>query len=635
MKKFFVSLSLAFMSLAFAQEMKHSVQSKETIYGISKKYGISQKQLKESNPFLNSRALQVGDELVIPSKKGENYSKSDIQTDIKTLQLQDSEDENFYFKVIKPKESVYGLAKKYKVSQETINSLNPFIKERGLQVGDVVRIPKKDTPATPKKHAPLNGMYQVKAGDTVYSIAKDNGVSEADIYAANKQVQVEGLKAGSYIKIPDVSTANNIEIHENWFKYKVGKDETIFSILTKYDVTLETLLKHNPALDNGLKPGMTILVPMQEGAKVKIMGQTHEKNTQKETIQNVNASKDGEINIAWILPFYMNTPYSNKGERKVAQEFYMGAQVALEQLIRNGKKVNVKVVDAQNSKEVLGQFYNSPEIDKYDAIIGPFYQDMVEFTAQSLENKGIPVFSPVVSTERLSAYSNVYMANPRDEHAADVLIDDIAKKYNGQVIKILTTSDEKPIAEYLMASLIKRLKNPNVTIVYKTNELELETKKNTDNTETYEPEIAILASENNWLGSQFVKTITKQPADYITGFSLYFVPALDVFDGNNSRNVEALKKIGFTYTSTRMINSYGSNEKQILRAFEDKYCQKPTKYMAIGYDVVYDVVDRMDKNGRISDIKRSETRLSSKFGYDKVDNGNAKINKEIRVIRLN
>ena len=59
--------------------------------------------------------------------------------------------------------------------------------------------------------------------------------------------------------------------------------------------------------------------------------------------------------------------------------------------------------------------------------------------------------------------------------------------------------------------------------------------------------------------------------------------------------------------------------------------------MAIGYDIVTDVLDRMDQNGKISDFdaRRSETRLSSKFGYEKVEDGNAKINKELRLIRLN
>lgn len=636
MKKFFVSLSLAFMSLAFAQEMKHSVQPKETIYGISKKYGVTQQQLKNANPFLNSRGLQVGDVLVIPSK---NNAKTDVLEVQETVPVQDSEDENFYYIVIKPKESVYRLAKKYKVSQETINSLNPFIKERGLQVGDVVRVPKKDSPSVTSSKPTVEGLYHVKAGDTVYSIAQANGVSEADIYAANKKVQVEGLRAGSYIRIPDTHTANKVTIEKNWFKYKVGKNETVFSILAKYDITLEELLENNPDLKD-LQPGMVILVPVQKGANIKTYAEV---SNQKESVKSVQAEKDGEINLALMLPFYLNAPEHYTGERKVAQDFYKGARVALDELIKSGKKINIKIVDAQNDPAILSSFYNSPEIDKYDAIIGPFYQDMLEFTAQRLEKKGIPVFSPVVSSDRLSAYSNMYMATPRDEHAADILVAEIVKKYRGEKIKILTTKEEQKIADYLSAELADNLKKANIEIVYSPDNLALvEEKKSVQSNNggvaeviKFQPEIAILASENNWLGNQFVKTITSQSPEDITGFSLYFVTALDVFDASNARNVEALKKIGFTYTSSRMINSYGANEKRILQAFEDKYCEKPTKYMAIGYDVVYDVVDRMDKNGKITDAKRSETRLSSKFGYDKAENGKAKINKEIRVIRLN
>ncbi|MCK0204781.1 LysM peptidoglycan-binding domain-containing protein [Ornithobacterium rhinotracheale] len=636
MKKFFVSLSLAFMSLAFAQEMKHSVQPKETIYGISKKYGVTQQQLKNANPFLSSRGLQVGDVLVIPSK---NNAKTDVLEVQETVPVQDSEDENFYYIVIKPKGSVYRLAKKYKVSQETINSLNPFIKERGLQVGDVVRVPKKDSPSVTSSKPTVEGLYHVKAGDTVYSIAQANGVSEADIYAANKKVQVEGLRAGSYIRIPDTHTANKVTIEKNWFKYKVGKNETVFSILAKYDITLEELLENNPDLKD-LQPGMVILVPVQKGANIKTYAEV---SNQKESVKSVQAEKDGEINLALMLPFYLNAPEHYTGERKVAQDFYKGARVALDELIKSGKKINIKIVDAQNDPAILSSFYNSPEIDKYDAIIGPFYQDMLEFTAQRLEKKGIPVFSPVVSSDRLSAYSNMYMATPRDEHAADILVAEIVKKYRGEKIKILTTKEEQKIADYLSAELADNLKKANIEIVYSPDNLALvEEKKSVQSNNggvaeviKFQPEIAILASENNWLGNQFVKAITSQSPEDITGFSLYFVPALDVFDASNARNVEALKKIGFTYTSSRMINSYGANEKRILQAFEDKYCEKPTKYMAIGYDVVYDVIDRMDENGKITDAKRSETRLSSKFGYDKAENGKAKINKEIRVIRLN
>ncbi|MBV7441237.1 LysM peptidoglycan-binding domain-containing protein [Weeksellaceae bacterium TAE3-ERU29] len=629
MKKLFISVSLLLASFAFSQVRQHNVQPKETIYGISKQYGITQDALKNANPFLKNRELQVGDVLEIPGNNVYNNNQ------IESVAI-DYEDANFYYRVVKPKENVYRLAKIYSVTQESIESLNPFIQERGLQVGDVVRIAKKAN-ERPNTSAPTpEGMYEVKMGDTVYSIAKDNGVEEADIYAANKSVQVEGLKAGNFIRIPK---SKSVTIERNWFKHKVQKDETIFSLLRKYDVTLDELLKNNPELNNGLQAGMTLNVPMEKDANIIEHGKG------EVAVAVAPAFSDGEINIAWVLPFYLNKPNSFKGERKVSQEFYMGAQLALDELIKKGKKVNVKVIDAQNDKRVLSNFYDSPEIDKYDAIIGPFFQDMVEFSAKKLQKKGIPIFSPVVNSDKLIPYENVYMANPRDEYAADILVEDIIKKYKGQVIKILTTIDERDMAVYLSDEIGKKIKNVNLSIVYNPDDLQLiENKKittfpdgTTEETVTYQPEIAILVSENNAVGDRFVEVITKQNPDDISGFSLYFVPALDVFNANNAKNIEALKKIGFEYTTSRMINSYGTTEKKVLKAFEDKYCQKPTRYMALGYDVVYDVVDRMDNSGKISDFdaKRSETRLSSKFGYQTVDNGKAKINKEIRVIKLN
>ena len=638
MKKLFISASLLFATLAFSQVMQHNVQPKETIYGISKQYGITQDALINANPFLKNRELQIGDVLDIPSKNGVKPTTETVETP----KVEDYEDANFYYRVVKPKETVYRLAKAYKVTQESINSLNPFIKERGLQVGDVVRIAKKSEDR-PNTSAPTpEGMYEVKQGDTVYSIAQSNGIEEADIYSANKKVQVEGLRAGSFIKIPKNKT---VTIERNWFKHEVQKDETIFGLMRKYDVSLDDLLKNNPDLNGGLRAGMTILLPMEKGANIEVATSKETIGTESEkTLSTTEASKDNEINIAWILPFYLNKPHAFKGERKVAQEFYMGAKVALDELMKEGRKVNVKVIDGQNSKKVLSDFYDSPEIDKYDAVIGPFFQDMVEYSAKKLERKGIPVFSPVVSTGKLEPYSNVYMATPKDEYAADILIDDIVEGYSGQIVKILTTMDERSMAKYMADGLSKKIKDVNLSIIYNPDELQLIEKKQitsypdgtTKETVTYQPEIAILASDNNTLGKRFVDVITKQNAEDIKGFSLYFVPALDIFDGNNSKNIEALKKIGFEYTSIRMINSYGASEKKVLKAFEDKYCQKPTKYMAIGYDLVYDVVDRMNNSGAISEsnAKRSETRLSSKFGYQQAETGRAKVNKEIRVIKL-
>ena len=77
-----ISIFLFFLMAGFliAQEKTHTVQAQETVYGISKQYGVSQDDLKAANPFLMERGLQIGDVLQIPGKSG---GKSDGQ--IKTV----------------------------------------------------------------------------------------------------------------------------------------------------------------------------------------------------------------------------------------------------------------------------------------------------------------------------------------------------------------------------------------------------------------------------------------------------------------------------------------------------------------------------------------------------------------------
>lgn len=622
MRNIFLIFAMLFFTCLNAQVSTHTVQPKETVYGLSKQYNISQKQLKDANPFLYERELMIGDVLTIPSTD----DKSD---ELPVVDVKDYEDDDFYYKVIQPKENLYRISKDFGLEKEVIISLNPSIEERGLQIGDVIRIPKKDKKKPTEEKVP-EGMHKIKLGETVYSIAKSYGLEMADIYAVNKNLQTDDLKPGSYIKIPENKT---VVIVENYFQHKVENDEPIFSIMRKYDVSLSDLIKLNPELKNGLVEGMMLKVPMEKGAIIE--------EAQKKIVINDNNHSDREINIVWIMPFFMNNQAAFKGERKVAQDFYMGGKIALNELMKKGKRVNIRVLDDQNNKQVLDSFLDSEEMIKVDAIIGPFYQEMIAYTAERLSETNIPIFSPFINGEALERFENVYLATPREKEAANIIIDEMAKDYNGsQTVYIVTTSQEESIAKYVQDRFLEKFPNANLILTKNTNDLTLkkniETNENGEDIVNYSPILAVLASENNNLGTQFVDKIISQNTEAQKGYSLFFVSALDVFDVRNESKINKLKEIGFIYTATRMVNTFGENEKKIIQLFDETYCQKPNKYMALGYDVVYDVIDRMDKSGKISkfDARRAETRLSSKIGYQQIKNAKAKLNKELRIIRL-
>jgi peptidoglycan endopeptidase LytE len=119
--------------------LEHEVVAKETLFGLSKKYNISIEKLKQLNPSVESEGLKVGQ--VLQVSKSKNYSipqkivveKPKQKKDkIEKVEKVDALQEVFH--TVLPKETKYGLSKKYKISISELEQLNPQIKKE-LAVG--------------------------------------------------------------------------------------------------------------------------------------------------------------------------------------------------------------------------------------------------------------------------------------------------------------------------------------------------------------------------------------------------------------------------------------------------------------------------------------------------------------------
>src|SRR5690606_38890044 len=104
----------------FAQQKTHTVQPKETVYGISRQYGISQDELKNANPFLKQRELQIGDVLVIPGNREENDGQIVPAVTEPEEVFIPQEDESFIYIEVKPKQTIYSLTKEYDISEAAL-----------------------------------------------------------------------------------------------------------------------------------------------------------------------------------------------------------------------------------------------------------------------------------------------------------------------------------------------------------------------------------------------------------------------------------------------------------------------------------------------------------------------------------
>lgn len=195
----------------------YTVQKGDSLWSISKKYGISVEELKNANG-LSSNLISVGQNLLIPSLE-ENLN-SDTYT-------------------IKSGDTLYGIAKKYNTSVDNIKSLNNLVSDT-LSIGQVLKIPSSGT----------SEVYVVQSGDTLYSIARKYGISVDELKSLNN-ITSNTLSIGQTLK---VSGSDSVV-------YTVKSGDTLYGIAREFGTTVDAIKKLNNITSNTLSIGQKLLLP--------------------------------------------------------------------------------------------------------------------------------------------------------------------------------------------------------------------------------------------------------------------------------------------------------------------------------------------------------------------------------------
>ncbi|WP_445710518.1 NlpC/P60 family protein [Flavobacterium sp.] len=120
----------------------HKVKKGESFATISKKYNISIEELSLLNPKVKSRRLKAGTILQILNK--EEKVQEEVIAETNTNQGQNNKKIEH---IILPKETKYGVSKRYGISIEALENLNPEIKTN-FPVGYVLTIQSSETEAS-------------------------------------------------------------------------------------------------------------------------------------------------------------------------------------------------------------------------------------------------------------------------------------------------------------------------------------------------------------------------------------------------------------------------------------------------------------------------------------------------------
>jgi LysM repeat protein len=233
----------------------HFVKEGETLFAIAKAYDITVNDIFSANPE-SQKGIKPGQILKIRVQKKV----------IETSSIE--EEQNFIYHIVKSKETLFSISKKYNVSIDEIQSINRDLGDY-LKVGQTLKIPQNTQFQDEIAEVPEGSqvIHTVEQGETLYAIAREYGITIGEIKMVNPGLN-NTLSIGQQIIIPnqnkeEVSTEEKKpENKETQLEeFIVTDEESIFVVARKNAISVDTLRDYNPGLNEAVYMGQVIKIP--------------------------------------------------------------------------------------------------------------------------------------------------------------------------------------------------------------------------------------------------------------------------------------------------------------------------------------------------------------------------------------
>ena len=326
-------------------------------------------------------------------------------------------------------------------------------------------------------------IHDVAKGETLYSLARQYGVTVDDIKGANTTLS-DGLKSGARIKIPIKQTATTATEHH----HKVVKGETLYSLSKRYGVSIEAMLEANPDAKSGLKAGQIISIPATQPVEKVVEKPTRQTevvaaakpqpvpatahvatpaDVEKPSTTTVEEDETTEQPIFRTLPegkeaeVALLLPLGSK-ERPSQNylDFYRGFLIALDSIRMSGRSVNLNLYNTAHEHNRISEIIASGNLEKADLVVGPVYEDELIPVATALQGKGIPVVSPLANLTQTSSRT-VFQMSP----APTSKLEKVRSMFDGSKRVVIISTDN--IDKEFDAEVRSMLKDTSYVVEHK------------------------------------------------------------------------------------------------------------------------------------------------------------------------
>lgn len=450
----------------------HDIQRRETLYSISRKYGVTIDDILNFNPGLGQ--LRRGEKIKIPQWEKEAAGFDDTpKTAVK-------ETENIIHEVVAG-ETLFAISRKYGITVQQIQELNS--ETSALKPGMKLLIP---APRQTGQHTVGDKVQTIRedfiehtivAGETLYSLSRKFNVSAERLVELNPILD-GSFRTGTVIRIPIISDVS----HDDLFvQHSVRQGETLFGISQNYRVSIEELKKWNPFLEyRNIIAGDTLrLIPGLSGQPALIADDESGIATTAECdLRRISLTNRKSVNIVMLLPLLidsnksinsdsntgnlpgvadsglspdssrigrdgrgMNIRFQGNSENFI--HFYEGALLAIDSLKQQGNNINLSVYDTEQKEARIRHLIATDKLRDADLIIGPVYPNEQKEVAEYAFKNHIPMVSPLSATDDI-VRSNpwFFQVNTPRNVINEITAKHVAGKYSKSNFIILKTGNQ-------------------------------------------------------------------------------------------------------------------------------------------------------------------------------------------------
>ncbi|TRZ41838.1 PBP1 and LysM peptidoglycan-binding domain-containing protein [Robertkochia solimangrovi] len=623
---FVLTLVIGFVASAQDHFKTHAVKEGETVEQIAKMYSVTPYNILKLNPEIKS-GLKPNTILIIPVGDVAVPETKDVVTTTNVDPLQ-QEVERFIKHKVRKKETLYGLAQKYNVSEAVIKRYNSQLYSRTPMKGEKLDIPVFKKIPVKEDNGLTNGLvpYLVKASEGKWRIAYEHGITEAKLLELNPEMK-EILQEGDTLMVPFIA-GNDMRMvdSDEYNYYTVQEAEGFYRLNVKLGLTQDQIEMLNPEVKEvGLQKGMILKIPKEVTGDFTVSdGRLVEKFSLLDSLNYDSVSR-----IAIVLPLdlgsldydsipalqsrLMHTPGKSPDLLELGVDFYSGVLVALDSARDLGLSVDAKVFDSGKNENRIYQLLSSGQFADRDAIVGPIIPNSINQIAD-YAGMNVPVFPPF-TYKGINLKYNVFQTLPPDELLRRHMIDYMVAHGADKNIIIIADKEHEAVQKELQAKFPgAKIVNPKDESIIRLDDI--------NPFLTAEKKNWVIVETDNFSLLYNITTVVNSARTEEFNIRMLTTLRGKAYDNSNIQNI-SLSNLNFIYPSPY---NPAIKENSFAERYQKRFGALPNRYATRGFDLVMDLLLRLGYNknlyyvnSRVSEMEYVENKFdyrpSTEGGY--------------------